>query len=69
MSQVNVEIVRRTVEAWNAQDAETAMSAFDPAVKWHIAEDEPDAHVIEGTDDIARTLEQALEAVGIPATE
>jgi ketosteroid isomerase-like protein len=48
MSQQNVEIVRRMVDAWNAQDAGTAMSVFDPAVRWHIAEDEPDVHVIEG---------------------
>jgi ketosteroid isomerase-like protein len=56
MSQGNVEIVRRAFEAWSALDAEAATSAFDPAVTWHIAEDEPDAHMIEGVQGILRSL-------------
>jgi ketosteroid isomerase-like protein len=48
MSHENVEIVRRAHAAWSARDAEAASSLFDPAVRWHIAEDEPDAHIIEG---------------------
>jgi hypothetical protein len=58
MSQGNVEIVRRAFEAWSALDAEAATSAFDPAVTWHIAEDEPDAHVIEGVQGILRSETQ-----------
>ena len=48
MSRENVEIVRRAHEAWSARDTDAASPWFDPAVRWHIAEDEPDAHVIEG---------------------
>ena len=55
MSRKNVEIVRRAHAAWSAGDTEAASSVFDPTVRWHIAEDEPDAHVIEG---IPGALEQ-----------
>src|SRR6185503_13325687 len=55
MSRENVEIVRRAHAAWSAGDTEVASSVFDATVRWHIAEDEPDAHVIEG---IPGTLEQ-----------
>jgi ketosteroid isomerase-like protein len=48
MSQESVEIVRRAHAAWSAGDTEGAAALFDPAIRWHIAQDEPDAHVIEG---------------------
>ena len=35
---------------------DSATLAFHPAVRWHIAEDEPDAHVIEGVQGIVRSL-------------
>ena len=56
MSPENVEVVRRAFEAWCALDVEAATAAFDPAVRWHIAEDEPDAHVIEGVEGIVGSL-------------
>jgi ketosteroid isomerase-like protein len=56
MSQENVEIIRRTFEAWSAGDVQAAVSAFDLDVRWHIAEDEPDAHIIEGVESILEWL-------------
>jgi ketosteroid isomerase-like protein len=35
MSQENVELVRRSCEAFVAGDVETAMSALDPQIEWH----------------------------------
>jgi ketosteroid isomerase-like protein len=34
MSQENVEVVRRTWDAWPSRDVETALSFFDPDVEW-----------------------------------
>jgi ketosteroid isomerase-like protein len=62
MSQENLEIVRRGFEAWSALDVELATSAFDPAIRWHIAEDEPDAHIIEGVQGIVRSLRSWAES-------
>jgi ketosteroid isomerase-like protein len=37
MSQENVEIVRRGLEAWQRDDLDTWLSTLDPAVEWHTA--------------------------------
>ena len=34
MSQDNVEIVRRTIEAWNRRDIESALQALDPEIQF-----------------------------------
>jgi ketosteroid isomerase-like protein len=61
MSLENVEIVRRAFDAWSALDVEAMATAFDPTIRWHIAEDEPDAHIIEGVPGIARSLRSWAE--------
>jgi ketosteroid isomerase-like protein len=38
MSRENVEVVRRTIEAWKRDDFETWLSMFDPGVEWHSAQ-------------------------------
>jgi ketosteroid isomerase-like protein len=35
VSQANVEIVRRTVEAWNADDLDAALAEIHADVEWH----------------------------------
>ena len=35
MSEENVEIVRRMVEAWNADDLDAFLAELDPDVEWH----------------------------------
>src|SRR5436190_16544662 len=37
MSQENVELVRRSIEAWNQRDLETLMSYTTPGVEWEAA--------------------------------
>ena len=45
MSQENVEIVRRALDAWNNQDFESAMSLVDPAIEVEVAVGSP----VDGT--------------------
>ena len=54
MSQENVEIVQAAWEAWNAGDIGSATSAFHPEVRWHVAEDEPDAETVVGIEGVVR---------------
>jgi ketosteroid isomerase-like protein len=51
MSRENVELVRRSCEAFARGDFETAFAVYDPDIEWHTALDEPDRqtyHGIEG---------------------
>ena len=41
MSQANVEIVRRSADAWQRDDFEVWLSLIDPDVAWHIGIDRP----------------------------
>lgn len=56
MSQKNVEVVRRSCEAFVAGDAETAMAALDPQIEWHAT--------VGGIDEgrIARGHEEVVQA-------
>jgi ketosteroid isomerase-like protein len=35
MSEENVEIVQRALEAWNTDDLDAFLAGFDPEVEWH----------------------------------
>ena len=56
MSEENVEVVRRSCEAFVAGDAETAMAALDPQIEWHAT--------VGGIDEghIARGHEEVVQA-------
>jgi ketosteroid isomerase-like protein len=56
MSEENVEIVRRSCEAFVAGDADTAMAALDPQIEWHAT--------VGGIDEgrIARGHEEVVQA-------
>lgn len=59
MSERNVEVVRRSFEAFLSGDFETAFAAYHPHAEWTTAEDEPDSRTYRGIDEIkrfARTL-------------
>ena len=58
MSPENVEIVRRSFEAFARGDFESALAEHDPGSEWCTAADEPDRRTYR------RTTQQALEAVG-----
>jgi ketosteroid isomerase-like protein len=59
MSERNVEVVRRSFEAFVSGDFDAAFAAYHPDAKWTTAEDEPDSRTHHGLDEIrrfARTL-------------
>jgi uncharacterized protein len=59
MSERNVELVRRSFEAFASGDFETAFAAFHPRAEWKTAEDEPDSRTLRGIEEIrpwARSL-------------
>jgi ketosteroid isomerase-like protein len=62
MSQENVEIVRRSVEAFNDRDLGTVMEMCDPQVEWHTPPDIPDAAVYHGLDEARENVEDLLRA-------
>jgi ketosteroid isomerase-like protein len=64
MSRENVEIVRRSFEAFARGDFETAFAAHDPSTEWCTAADEPDQQTyrgIAGLRDFVRTLTEPWE--------
>jgi ketosteroid isomerase-like protein len=50
MSRENVELVRRSIEAFKRRDISASLKAFSPDVEWRTAEDEPDPHTYRGLD-------------------
>jgi ketosteroid isomerase-like protein len=55
MSQGNVEIVRRMLEAWGAGDAEESLSHYDPEVVWD-NRIRPEATITHGIDEMLAAL-------------
>jgi ketosteroid isomerase-like protein len=54
MSQENIEIVRRSVEAFARNDWDDAVSNFDPDVEWvEMPSLGPDASTYRGTEELA----------------
>jgi|SRR5215210_6423134 len=53
MSRRNVEAVGRALDAWQRQDLETWLTAYDPAIEWHTALE----RVIGGLDNCYRGIE------------
>jgi|SRR5947207_12481709 len=49
MSQANVEIVRRAVEAWERGDTAGALSFWHDQIEWVPPPDDPDYAVVQGT--------------------
>ena len=48
MSAENVDLVRRSFEAFARGDFETAFAAHDPGTEWRTASDEPDSQTYRG---------------------
>jgi hypothetical protein len=63
MSQKNVEVVRRGVEALNARDLDRHyIEFFDPGVEWQTSAEDPDAATHRGLQAYKRYVEQWLES-------
>jgi uncharacterized protein len=54
MSQDNVELVRRSFEAFSRGDLETAFAAHAPDTEWRTATDEPDQQTYRGIEGLRR---------------
>ena len=59
MSRENVELVRRSLEAFARGDFDTAFAAHDPGTEWSTAADEPDRQTYRGVAGL-RSLVEAL---------
>ena len=58
MSQENVEVVRRVVEAFNRDNPEAALAWLAPDLEWHDLPDLPDAEVHYGHTGFLRAFKQ-----------
>jgi ketosteroid isomerase-like protein len=54
MSQENVEVVRRCLEAFNRGDFEASVAFLDENVEWHDPPDVPDGGVHRGPEEVRR---------------
>lgn len=64
MADGNVELVRRSFEAFVGGDFDTAFAAFDPGAEWMTAEDEPDSRTYRGIDEVKRFVNTLPEPWG-----
>ena len=63
MSEANVDVVRRSMEAFVGGDFDTAFAAYHPDAAWTTAEDEPDARTYRGLEEIKRLRWSYVERV------
>jgi ketosteroid isomerase-like protein len=69
MSQENVEIVRRGIEAWNAGDMDGLRETYDPDAIMRLAEGWPEPGPCVGREAVMRQFEQARETWDADAIE
>lgn len=62
MSQQNVEIIRKFMEAFNRADYAACLDAIDPDVEWHPPPDIPNAAVANGRDALIANFQDWLGA-------
>ena len=68
MSQENVEIMHRSIDAWNRGNRAAALAAYAPEVEWHTSGEFVDRRVYRGHTGLKRLwaeLEQDLEELSI----
>ena len=63
MSQENVEIVRRSQEAWKEGDIDGCLADVPPDAEWVIAEENPNARTLRGRDEITAYLRDWLSTM------
>jgi ketosteroid isomerase-like protein len=61
VSSANVELVRRSFEAFGRGNFDEAFADYDPAVEWHTADDEPDSQTHVGIPALRRFAAQIAE--------
>ena len=61
MSQQNVEIVKKSLEAFEQGGLDASLRFYDPEVTWEEAQDEPEAETYRGHDGVRALAEKWLE--------
>jgi ketosteroid isomerase-like protein len=72
VSQENVEIVRRSWDAWGRGGVDAMLEFLDPQVEWRVRADLPDAGTYRGHEGIRQLIarfEEVLEDMGVEAQE
>jgi len=72
MSQENVEVVKRGVEAYNRRDVEALLEELDPEVEWHpgvLIPFEGEARVYRGHEGVREMMGDVFEALAEIYTE
>jgi ketosteroid isomerase-like protein len=64
MSQENVEVLRRSFEAWNRNDSSTLMACHDPDVVVVAPAEWPEAEMAAASDALRQQWEQAKASLG-----
>jgi ketosteroid isomerase-like protein len=64
MSGENVEIARRTLDAWNEGGPEAAKRFWAEDFEFHDAPNLPDSRVVRGRDAVAAYLESQIQVIG-----
>jgi len=62
MSQENVEIVRRTYQAWNRRDFDEAAELLAPDIEWRMPSNLPDAETWRSSEEVMHGLDVFLES-------
>jgi ketosteroid isomerase-like protein len=62
LSEQNVELVRRSMDAFARGDIDAFLESSDPAVEWRTASDEPNPETFRGHDGIRRFALEIAEA-------
>ena len=63
MSQENVEIVRRGIDAWNRGDRDAVLAAYAPDVEWHTTGRFADRGVYRGAAGVERLMAEIDEDI------
>ena len=64
MSEENVEVVRRAIDAWNEDGPESVKRFWAEDGEWHDPPNLPDSRVVRGRDAVAAFLTDQAGAVG-----
>jgi ketosteroid isomerase-like protein len=62
MSEENVEIARRSAEAFNRGDIDAWLADIDPEIEWHGVSDEPDPGPFRGHGEVVKMVARWTEA-------